>query len=64
MVIKAMRNLTVGVFENLEIISPTDVDKRLAYTQIILRGSAQLAKELAGEEWNIGELAGLFEEAL
>ena len=40
MVINAMRNLTVGVFEHLEIISPTDVDKGLAYTQRILRGSA------------------------
>ena len=39
-VINAMRNLTVGVFEHPEIILPTDVDKRLAYTQCILRGSA------------------------
>ena len=60
-VINAMRNLTVGVFEHLEIISPTDVDKGLAYTQRILRGSAlkkyreilvtckQPKKELAGD---------------
>ena len=40
MVINAMCNLTVRVFEHLEIISPTDVDKRLAYTQRILRESA------------------------
>ena len=39
MVIKAMRNLTVGVFEHLEIISPTYMYKRTAYTQGILRGS-------------------------
>ena len=31
-VIKAMHDLTVGMFEHLEIISPTDVGKRLAYT--------------------------------
>ena len=35
-----MRDLTVGVFENLGITSPMDVDKMLAYTQRILRGSA------------------------
>ena len=69
MVIKAMRNLTVGVFENLEIISPTDVDKRLACTQCILRGSVpkkyreilvtckQLAKKLVGDECNLGDMS-------
>ena len=31
-VINAMRDLNVGVFEHLDIILPTDVDKRLAYT--------------------------------
>ena len=31
-VINAMQDLTVVVFENLDIISPTDVDKRLAHT--------------------------------
>ena len=36
-VIGAMRNLTVGFFEHLEIPSPMDVYKRLAYTQRILR---------------------------
>ena len=35
-----MRNITVGVFEHLNITSPMDVDKRLAYTQRILRGAA------------------------
>ena len=39
-VINAIRDLTVGLFEHLYIISPTDVDKRLYYTQFILRGSA------------------------
>ena len=39
-VINAMRNLTVRVFEHLDIILPTDVDKSLAYTQRILRGHA------------------------
>ena len=52
-----------------------DVEKRLAYTQCILRGAAlkiyrevlvacrQSAKDLAGDEWNLGELAGLSVEA-
>ena len=60
-VINAMHDLTVGVFENLEIILPADVDKRIAYTQRILIVSAlkkyrevlvtckQSAKELAGD---------------
>ena len=38
-VIITMRNLTVGVFEHFDITSPTDVEKRLSYTQRILRGS-------------------------
>ena len=32
-----MRDLTLEVFENLEIISPTEVDKMIAYMQRILR---------------------------
>ena len=36
-VISVMRDLTVGLFENLDITFPMDVDKRLAYTQRILR---------------------------
>ena len=47
MFIKNMRDLTVGVFEHLEIISPTDVDKRLAYMQRTLRGSTH-KKRLRG----------------
>ena len=62
MVINAMRDLIVGVFEHLDIISLTDMEKRIAYTQSILRGSAltkyqyvlvtckQLAKELVGDK--------------
>ena len=70
-----MRDLTVGVFEQLEINYPVDMEKWISYTQRILRGSAikkyrevlfsckQLAKELAGDEWNLGELEGLSVEA-
>ena len=36
----AMRDFTVILFEHLEIISPKDVEKRLAYTHLILRGAA------------------------
>ena len=39
-VISAMRDLIAVVFEHLNITSPMDVDKRLAYTQRILRGAA------------------------
>ena len=35
-----MRNLTVGVFEYLEIISIIDVNKMMKYTEHILTGSA------------------------
>ena len=36
--VNAIHNLTFVVFENLEIISPTDVYKRIAFMQSILRG--------------------------
>ena len=74
-VVGTMRDLTVGVFELLDITSPMYMDKRVAYTQCTLRGAAlkiyrevlvacrQSAKELVGDEWNLGELAGLFAEA-
>ena len=39
-VVSAMRDLTIGVFEHLEITFPMYVDKRVAYTQRILRGAA------------------------
>ena len=74
MVINAIRDLTFGVFGHLDIISPTDVDKRLAYTQRILRGSVlkkyqevlvkckQSTKELASDEWNLGDMSRLSTE--
>ena len=73
-VINEMCNLTVGVFDNLEIILPTDVDTRLAYTQRIFRGAAlkknrevlvtckKSAKELAGDEWTLGDINGISTE--
>ena len=39
-VVSAMRSLTSGVFDHLEITSPMDADQRIAYTQRILRGGA------------------------
>ena len=69
-----MRDLTVGVFDHLDIISPMDLDQKVAYTQRILRGYAlknyrevlvacrQSAKELAVDEWILGKLTGLFAE--
>ena len=39
LVISAMLNLTVKVFEHFYITSHIDVDKRLSYTQLILRGA-------------------------
>ena len=70
-VVSAMRNLTVGVSDHLEITSPMEVDQMVAYTHIILKGAEvkkyrqvmvgymRSAKELAGDEWNLGELADL-----
>ena len=64
-VVNAMRDLTSGVFEHLEIPSPMDVDQRLAYTQLIIRGDAlkkykavlveykQLAKDIVGYKWDL-----------
>ena len=66
-----MRDLTVGVFGHLEINSHMGVEQRVAYTQRIIRGAAiknfrevlvvcrQSAKELAGDYWNLSELAGI-----
>ena len=39
LVINAIRDLTIGLFDHLEIILPANVDKRLAYTYRILRVS-------------------------
>ena len=59
------------MFEHLDITSPMDVYQRVAYTKRIPKGaviqnyrevmvkSRKLAKELTGDEWNLGELAGL-----
>ena len=69
-----MRDLTIGVFENLYITYHMDVEKRLAYMQRIFRGAAlkkyqevlvicrQSTKELTGYEWNLRKLTGLSEE--
>ena len=39
-VVSAMRNLTVGVFDQIEITSPMEGDKMVAHTEHILRGYA------------------------
>ena len=39
-VVSAMRNLTSGLFEHIEITSPMEVDQRVAYTQRIQIGVA------------------------
>ena len=39
-VVNTVRDLTSGVFEQLEITSPIDVDQRIAYRYHILRGDA------------------------
>ena len=36
--VSEMRDLTSGVFEHLDITSPTEVDQSMAYTQPILLG--------------------------
>ena len=66
--IRAMRDLTAGVFGNLEIKCDIYVDKRVKYTQKILRGTAlkkykqvlegyKYSKEgLAGYQWNMGAM--------
>ena len=69
-VVSTMRDLTVGVFEHLETTSPMGTDKRVAYTQITLRGAAlkkykavlieckQSLKELAGDNCYLDALKG------
>ena len=73
-VINSMRYLTIRVFDHLEITSPMDVKKSLAYTQRILGGAAlkkhqevlvtfrQSVKELAGDDWTLGEMTRLAAE--
>ena len=67
-VVNAIHELTSGVFEHLEITSPTDVDQRLVHMQCILRGfllkeynavlieCKKLGNELAGDKWALGAL--------
>ena len=69
-----MYNIIVRVFDHLKITSPMKMDKRLAYTQRILRGFAvkkssevlvtwtKLSKELAGDEWTLGDMTRLAAE--
>ena len=69
-----MRNLTVGVFEYLEIISIIDVNKMMKYTEHILTGSALneygnvlaeckgSTKKLAGYHWTLGLEKGFYME--
>ena len=38
--VSAMRDLTSGVFEHLDTTYPMEVDQRIAYTHLILRGAA------------------------
>ena len=72
----AIRDLTIGVFEYLNITSFMDPDQKLVYIQRILRGVAlkiykvflleckESGKDLAGDKWTIGELKGLSTEDL
>ena len=69
--VNTMHELTSGVFENIYINSPMDVEKIVAYTQRILICSAikkykavlvecnQLEKDLAVDSWNLGKLKEL-----
>ena len=73
-VIIAMYNLTVNLFEHLDITYPMDVNKRIAYIQRILRETAikkyqevmvtctQLLKELAGDECTLRDMTALTAE--
>ena len=70
-VVNAMHDITIGVFEHLDITSPMDVDQRLAYMQRILIGAAlkkykvvlleckHSEKDLKGYKWYLGELKEL-----
>ena len=70
-VFNAMPDLTSGLFEHLDINSSLDVDQRVAYTQLIIRGAAlknykavlleckHLAKYLARDSWDLVKLKKL-----
>ena len=69
-----MRDLTVRVFEHLDITSPMEVYKSIAYTQRIMIGAAlkkykavlrackDFAKDLAGDKSTLGDLKELYVE--
>ena len=66
--VHAMREITIRVFEHLEITSPLDVDKRMNYMQSLLRGSTlkkyktilteckENTKGISGYQWKINEV--------
>ena len=74
--VRAMCNLTSRVFEHLDITSSIHVDERINYTKLLLRGASlkkyksvvteckELTKELAGDQWNIGDIKELSTERL
>ena len=63
--VRAMRDLIVGVFKHLEITSKLDLDLRIKYTEQILRNSApkkflhvllgckDMDRELFGDQWTL-----------
>ena len=65
-VIHKKHDLTVGVLKNLDITSDMEIDKRINYTHIILRGTAlkkykqvlagykESEMGLSGDQWNMG----------
>ena len=75
-VIRVMCDQTFGMFDHLQITSPMDVYKRLAYTQRIIKVSAlkkhqevlvtcrNSAKEITGDDWDLVNLHGLSAEDL
>ena len=74
-VVSAMRDITSEVFERLDITSPMYVDQMIPYMYRLLRGEAlkkkavlmeckYLAKELVGDQWNLGDVKSLSTERL
>ena len=71
-----MHNLISGVFEHLEITFPNDVDKRVNYTQRLLRRAAlkeykavfkkckEYSKEIARYQWTLVETKNITMEIL
>ena len=66
--VHTIHDLTSKLFENLEITSPLGVDKRVNYTQRIIRGAPlkkyktiltecnEIAKGIYGDQWALGEV--------